>query len=138
MGLPGPAAKPPAARGDPPGKIRLLLCLLLCAPVLAASERPFALPPLPYAFEALEPWIDAETMSIHHGRHHKAYVDNLNKLMRKSIKPEFSPKRQGDVRKTFADISKMKKKLGLTPSVNFEEGIKRTLDWFQSREVKIA
>jgi len=36
------------------------------------------LPALPYAVEALEPAIDAETMRIHHGRHHKAYVDNLN------------------------------------------------------------
>ena len=39
------------------------------------------LPPLPYAKEALEPHIDALTMEIHHGRHHKAYVDNLNKAI---------------------------------------------------------
>lgn len=39
---------------------------------------PFSLPPLPYATNALEPAIDAQTMEIHHGRHHKAYVDNLN------------------------------------------------------------
>ncbi len=39
------------------------------------------LPPLPYAKEALEPQIDAMTMEIHHGRHHKAYVDNLNKAL---------------------------------------------------------
>ena len=38
----------------------------------------FELPPLGYAFDALEPFIDAQTMEIHHGRHHKAYVDNLN------------------------------------------------------------
>jgi len=37
------------------------------------------LPPLPYAPDALEPHIDKVTMEIHHGRHHKAYVDNLNK-----------------------------------------------------------
>lgn len=36
------------------------------------------LPPLGYAFDALEPFIDAQTMEIHHDRHHKAYVDNLN------------------------------------------------------------
>ena len=40
-----------------------------------------ALPPLPYAFNALEPHIDALTMEIHHDRHHKAYVDNLNKAL---------------------------------------------------------
>jgi len=42
---------------------------------------PFELAPLPYAKEALEPHIDAMTMEIHHGRHHKAYVDNLNKAI---------------------------------------------------------
>lgn len=38
----------------------------------------FTLPPLPYAFNALEPHIDARTMEIHHGKHHNAYVTNLN------------------------------------------------------------
>jgi Fe-Mn family superoxide dismutase len=41
----------------------------------------FTLPPLPYPSNALEPYIDAQTMEIHHGRHHKAYVDNLNKAL---------------------------------------------------------
>jgi Fe-Mn family superoxide dismutase len=39
------------------------------------------LPALPYAFDALEPHIDAQTMHIHHGKHHQAYVDNLNKAL---------------------------------------------------------
>ena len=39
------------------------------------------LAPLPYPKEALEPHFDAQTMEIHHGRHHKAYVDNLNKAL---------------------------------------------------------
>lgn len=38
----------------------------------------FELPPLPYAFDALEPTIDARTMEIHHDKHHQAYVTNLN------------------------------------------------------------
>ena len=42
---------------------------------------PHELPPLPYDKAALEPHIDALTMEIHHGRHHKAYVDNLNKAI---------------------------------------------------------
>jgi Fe-Mn family superoxide dismutase len=45
-----------------------------------APEGPFKLPPLPYANDALEPHIDAKTMEIHHGRHHAAYVNNLNNL----------------------------------------------------------
>src|SRR5215468_491085 len=38
----------------------------------------YELPPLPYAFDALEPTIDAQTMEIHHDKHHQAYVTNLN------------------------------------------------------------
>ena len=42
---------------------------------------PFSLPPLPYALDALEPHIDKMTMEIHHGKHHNAYVTNLNKAL---------------------------------------------------------
>jgi len=41
----------------------------------------FELPALPYAFNALEPHIDARTMEIHHGKHHQGYVNNLNKAI---------------------------------------------------------
>ena len=41
----------------------------------------FTLPSLPYGKEALEPHIDQQTMEIHHGKHHQAYVDNLNKAI---------------------------------------------------------
>ena len=41
----------------------------------------FELPKLPYAFDALEPHIDAQTMEIHHDKHHKGYTDNLNKAI---------------------------------------------------------
>lgn len=47
----------------------------------------FTLPPLPYAFDALEPHIDARTMEIHHGKHHATYVTNLNAALEKH--PEF-------------------------------------------------
>ncbi len=42
---------------------------------------PLSLPPLPYSPEALEPHIDAQTMTIHHGKHHQAYVTNANKAL---------------------------------------------------------
>ncbi|MFD3276669.1 superoxide dismutase [Aquirufa sp. PLAD-142S6K] len=50
------------------------------------ENAPFTLPALPYAFDALEPHIDKLTMEIHHDRHHKAYVDNLNKAVGASTK----------------------------------------------------
>ena len=45
---------------------------------------PHTLPPLPYAPDALEPHIDAQTMQIHHGKHHNAYVTNLNAALAKA------------------------------------------------------
>ena len=52
-------------------------------PITTNPEVPmtFTLPDLPYAQNALEPYITANTLSFHHGKHHKAYVDNLNKLV---------------------------------------------------------
>ena len=46
-----------------------------------APTGPYSLPPLPYDPTALEPHIDAATMGIHHGKHHAAYVANLNKAL---------------------------------------------------------
>jgi len=51
---------------------------------------PFKLPPLPYAYDALEPYIDAETMHLHHDKHHQAYVDNLNVVV--AAHPELAGK----------------------------------------------
>jgi Fe-Mn family superoxide dismutase len=51
---------------------------------------PFTLPPLPYAPDALEPHIDKMTMEIHHGKHHNAYVTNLNKALESA--PELADK----------------------------------------------
>jgi Fe-Mn family superoxide dismutase len=46
-----------------------------------SQTYPFSLPPLGYDFDALAPFIDAETMELHHDKHHQAYVDNLNKAL---------------------------------------------------------
>lgn len=56
------------------------LCVATSA-VAQVAPAPFSLPPLPYAAAALEPVIDAQTMTIHHDRHHQAYVDALNKAV---------------------------------------------------------
>jgi len=50
----------------------------------------FELPRLPYAQDALEPHISAETLSYHHGKHHRAYVDNLNSLVEGTVQEEAS------------------------------------------------
>ena len=54
-----------------------------------------SLPPLPYGFNALEPHIDAQTMQIHHGKHHQAYVNNLNTALEKA--PELAEKPLDDL-----------------------------------------
>ncbi len=56
---------------------------------------PHTLPALPYAFDALEPHVDAQTMQIHHGKHHQAYVNNLNAALDKH--PELHEKSLADL-----------------------------------------
>jgi Fe-Mn family superoxide dismutase len=48
------------------------------AQLSGAGTGPYSLPILPYGYDALEPYIDAQTMHLHHDRHHAAYVKNLN------------------------------------------------------------
>jgi superoxide dismutase, Fe-Mn family len=50
-----------------------------------------SLPQLPYGFDALEPSIDAQTMQIHHGKHHQAYVNNLNAALEKAPEVQDKP-----------------------------------------------
>lgn len=71
-----------------PSLAMMFLSLTACASLqnLNTLKSPYKLPKLPYAENALEPAIDAETMKIHHGRHHQAYVDNLNKALDKNEK----------------------------------------------------
>ena len=60
------------------------------------------LPALPYAFEALEPHIDAQTMQIHHGKHHQAYVTNLNAAIEKA--PELASWSLDDLCRRIAEV----------------------------------
>jgi Fe-Mn family superoxide dismutase len=66
----------------------------------ADNSSGFTLPKLPYAFDALEPYIDAKTMEIHHGKHHAAYVNNLNAALKDH--PELMKK---DLKALLMDIS---------------------------------
>ena len=72
--------------------LRLIMILGLLSPFVLLSAPlsesraeslnvTYTLPALPYAYEALEPAIDAQTMRVHHQKHHQAYVDNLNKAL---------------------------------------------------------
>ncbi len=60
------------------------------------------LPPLPYASNALEPHIDAQTMEIHHGKHHNAYVTNLNAALEKA--PELADKSLDDLLRNLNSV----------------------------------
>jgi len=62
----------------------------------------FTLPPLPYPTNALEPHIDAQTMEIHHGKHHNAYVTNLNAALEKA--PELADKSLDDLLRNLNSV----------------------------------
>jgi Fe-Mn family superoxide dismutase len=62
----------------------------------------FSLPKLPYTYNALEPFIDAQTMEIHHSKHHQAYVNNLNAAIQKEISLKGK-----SVEELLANISKL-------------------------------
>ncbi len=62
----------------------------------------FEVPPLPYAYEALEPHIDSETMHLHHDKHHQAYVTNLNAAIEKH--PELGDRTVDDLIRDLANV----------------------------------
>jgi Fe-Mn family superoxide dismutase len=62
----------------------------------------YTLPPLPYPYDALEPHIDAQTMEIHHGKHHNAYVTNLNAALEKA--PELADKSLDDLLRNLNSV----------------------------------
>jgi Fe-Mn family superoxide dismutase len=67
-----------------------------------SSSAAFTLPKLPYATDALEPYIDARTMEIHHGKHHQAYVDNLNKAV--ASQPQLAGKKVEDLLANLSSV----------------------------------
>lgn len=76
-----------------------LVTFIMLFSIISYADKPddkeFKLNPLPYAYDALEPYIDKETMILHHDRHQQAYVDNLNKVI--STRPELGSKSLEDL-----------------------------------------
>ena len=68
------------------------------------ATGPFTLPPLPYAYDALEPYFDAETMHLHHDKHHQAYVNNLNAAV--AAHPELAGKTVYELVANLASLPK--------------------------------
>jgi len=62
----------------------------------------YEVPPLPYDYDALEPHIDAQTMQIHHGKHHQTYVNNLNAALEKA--PELQGKSLDDLMRSVNSV----------------------------------
>jgi len=84
----------------------------------------YTLPPLPYAFDAMEPWIDARTMEIHHDKHHAAYVANVNKALEGHAALAALP-----VEKLIADLEKVPEAIRTTVRNNGGGDANHTLFW---------
>lgn len=69
---------------------------------LDGSDGPFELTPLPYDYNALEPYIDEETMRFHHDKHYASYTNNLNKAV--SAYPELASKSAEDILRDFDNV----------------------------------
>ncbi|KAL2753249.1 hypothetical protein ACRALDRAFT_1065420 [Sodiomyces alcalophilus JCM 7366] len=78
------------------------------------AVQQYSLPPLPYAYDALEPAISKDIMTLHHDRHHQAYVTNLNKALT-----------------AYAEASSIADQIALLPSIRFNGGghINHSLFW---------
>ena len=86
---------------------------------------------------ATVPGIKHEVFNVANGKDNTVLelVDSLNKIIGKNIQPKLLPVRAGDVFRTSADISKIRKKLGYEPVVSFEAGLKKTVDWFTKAKI---
>jgi superoxide dismutase, Fe-Mn family len=95
---------------------------LSAADAPATPTGPFTLPKLPYAFDALEPHIDAKTMEIHHDKHHAAYVANLNK----AVAGQNVPKNEIDL---IRDLTKLPEGIRTAVRNNGGGHVNHTLFW---------
>ncbi len=84
---------------------------------------PYTLPSLPYAYDALEPHIDAQTMEIHHSKHHQTYITNLNNAVKDT------PYAEAPVEELIADLSKLPAALQLPVRNNGGGHANHSLFW---------
>lgn len=79
--------------------------------------------------------INGEVFNIASGRDYSVIelLEILNKIMQKRIRPKFLSPRPGDVRRTWADISKAKRMLGFEPKIDFKTGLEKTVAWFKEK-----
>ena len=92
------------AFGRLPAQDAELISKSAAADVKPLNSGPYVLPALPYAYDALEPFVDVETMHLHHDKHHKAYVTKLNEALAKE--PSFKPP---------ASVDELVKNLNIVP-----------------------
>lgn len=78
------------------------------------------------------PEMKCEVCNIACGRAYSVLdvINHINKILKKSIEPKFIPPRPGDVKDTLADITKAQKLIGFAPKVGFEQGLKKTVEFF--------
>ncbi|MGA3268248.1 MAG: superoxide dismutase [Verrucomicrobiota bacterium] len=89
-----------------------------------APSGPFTVPPLPYPYDALEPYIDARTMEIHHDKHHAAYVANLNKAV-----ADYPDVAKMSVEDMLKDLNAIPEKIRVTVRNNGGGDFNHTLFW---------
>jgi len=84
---------------------------------------------------ATKPGIKFDVLNIACGKAYRVLdiVRYINKILKKDIKPIFTPPRPGDVKQTLADIGKARRVLGFTPRIGFEEGLRRTIEYFSKK-----
>jgi Fe-Mn family superoxide dismutase len=93
-------------------------------PVAQTTAIPVQLPPLPYDYAALEPHIDAQTMKLHHDRHHAAYVNNLNEALK-----EYPDLQNRDVVTLLQDLNSVPEKIRTTVRNNGGGHLNHTMFW---------
>lgn len=117
-----PSSSPPSA--SPKTELSQAQASPAASPNAELIATPAELPPLPYDYGALEPYIDTETMRIHHDKHHQAYVDKLNQVLQQQ--PEFQGK---SVEALLRDLNSLPEEIRATVRNQGGGHLNHTLFW---------